>query len=158
MSLRLVISVRGGTTFTRQLLFLNLTFYLPWTKYVFNYTAPNVDSAKLVFALENDPDFWYLDDVSVKNSSGIQLLSNGDFETGDLTGWIYCNPKNASNSGTVSTDNPNTGWYSYGDGSVGSSDYLSQSFAVRANRTYSVAFWLQSISTNGTFASIYITA
>jgi hypothetical protein len=125
---------------------------------VFNYTAPNVNIAKISFALQNDPDFWYLDDVSITNSSGVQLLSNGNFEAGDLTGWSYCNPKNATNSGTVSMTNSHTGWYSYEDGSVGSSDYLSQSFTVRPNKTVTVRFWLQSSSINGTYASVFITA
>ncbi|CAF0759589.1 unnamed protein product [Adineta steineri] len=126
--------------------------------YSFNYTAPNITSAKLMFALRDDPDYLYLDDVSVTNSSGIQLLSNGGFELDTLSGWTYCNPSNAPSSGAISLGNSHSGSYSYMDGSVGSSDYLSQTFAVVPNNIYSITFWLSSSSTSSTFALVTIGA
>ncbi|CAF4226089.1 unnamed protein product [Adineta steineri] len=120
--------------------------------------APNITSAKLMFALRNDPAYWYLDDISVTNSLGIQLLSNGGFELGTLSGWTYCNPSNAPSSGAISSANSHTGSYSYTDGSVGSSDYLSQTFAVVPNNIYSVTFWLTSSSNSATFALVTIGA
>jgi hypothetical protein len=110
-----------------------------------------------MFALQDDPSFWYLDDVSVTNSSGDQLIVNGGFETSDLTGWAYCNPSNAVSSGIVSSAIPHSGSYSYKDGSVGASDYLSQTFAVVPNNIYSVTFWLYASSSYGTFALVTIT-
>ncbi len=65
----------GGATYSTQLLYLSLNSILPWTQYSFNYTAPNINSATIIFSLRNDPDFWYLEDVSVTNSSGNQLLT-----------------------------------------------------------------------------------
>ena len=131
---------------------------LPWTQYKFNYTAPSVTTAKLTFSLRNDPSFWYLDDVSVTNSSGGELLSNGDFEQGTLVNWNYCNPNNASSAGFVTGLVSYNGWYSYKDGSVGSPDYLSQTFSVQPNNKYSVKFWLRSDSSSMTFAWITISA
>jgi hypothetical protein len=140
-----------------QLLYLNLTAAIPWTQYSFNYTARNVSSATLTFALEDDPALWYLDDVSVTNSSGAQLIMNGGFETGNLAGWTYCNPSNATFSGIVTLSTPHSGVYSYQDGSTGTSDYLSQTFPVVPNNIYSITFWLCATSTSGTFALVTIT-
>jgi hypothetical protein len=111
-----------------------------------------------MFALRNDPSFWYLDDVSVTNSSGDQLIVNGGFETGSVTGWTYCNPSSATSPGIVSSSMPHSGSYSYMDGSVGTSDYLSQTFAVVPNNIYSVTFWLHATSNNESFALVTITS
>ncbi|CAF3874804.1 unnamed protein product [Adineta steineri] len=148
----------GSLTYVAQLLYLNVTLILPWTMYSFNYTAPTITSAKLMFALRDDPEFLFVDDVSVTNSSGIQLLSNGNFELGTLSGWTYCNPANASYSGAVSSMDPHNGSYSYADGSVGFMDYLSQSFAVVPNNIYSVTFWLSANSNSSTYALVTIGA
>ncbi len=144
--------------YTTQLLYLSLTSPIPWTKYSFNYTAPNITSATLNFALRNDPSYWFLDDVSVTNSSGNELLTNGGFEQGSLSGWTYCNPSNASYSGQVTSSTFHSGSHSYRDGSVGVSDYLSQTFTVLPNNIYSVQFWLSANSNYLTFALITITS
>ncbi len=112
-----------------------------------------------MFSFRSDPNYWYLDDVSVTNSSGQQLLSNGNFESGSLTHWVYCNPKNATDSGYVVNLNLCYGYYCYDDGSMGAFDYLSQTFNVRPNQVYTVQFWLALDSNyivNMTFASITI--
>jgi hypothetical protein len=142
-----------------QLLYLNLNAGLPWTQYSFTYKAFNINSATLMFALQDDPSFWYLDDVSVTNSSGDELIVNGGFETGNLAGWAYCNPRSATNAGTVSTSIPYSGLYSYQDGSVGASDYLSQTFPVVPNNIYSITFCLYATpsSTSATYALVTIT-
>jgi hypothetical protein len=126
--------------------------------YSYTYTAPNIDSAKLTFALRNDPVYWYLDDVSVTNSSGDELLLNGGFELGNLLGWTYCNPNSAADAGVVSSSNPHTGSYSYMDGSINASDYLSQTFAVVPNNNYLITFWLSADSTYSTFALVTVSS
>jgi hypothetical protein len=151
-------SCTGGTTYSTQLLYLSLTSNLGWTEYSFNYTAPNIASATLTFALRDDPAYWYLDDVSVTDSSNNQLLTNGDFELGSLSGWAYCNPSNAPAAGVVSSSIPHTGSYSYQDGSVGAYDYLSQTFAVIPYNTYSVQFWLYATSSSATYALVTISS
>jgi hypothetical protein len=97
-----------------------------------------------MFSFRNDPNFWYLDDASVTSSSGQQLLSNGDFGQGQgsLANWVYCNPNNASYAGTISSSYFCYSYYCYVDGSVGAFDYLSQTFNVQPNNTYTVAFLL----------------
>lgn len=103
-----------------------------------------------MFSFRNDPSFWFLDDVSVSNSSGKQFLSNGGFEQGTLTNWVYCNPSNATFAGVVTSSVHHSGTYCYSDGSVGSPDYLSQAFNVQPNTMYSVQFWLSATGTNNT--------
>ena len=112
------------------------------TYYSFNYTSPNVTTLTLIFSFRSDPNYWYLDDVSVTNSSGQQLLSNGDFEQGSLIHWVYCNPRNATFSGFISSSLVCHGNYCYADGSIGAFDYLSQTFNVLPNEVYTVQFWL----------------
>jgi hypothetical protein len=142
------------------LLYLNLNANLGWTHYIFNYTAPNATTATISFAFRNDPNYWYLDAVSVTNSSGQQLLLNGGFElnSGSLVDWVYCNPQGSTNPGSVSGANPHSGSYSYEDGSTGALDYLSQTFHVQLNGVYTVSFWLTSVGTSDVFALITISA
>jgi hypothetical protein len=149
----------AGYTHSTQLLYLNMNSYISWTYYSFNYTSPNVTTLTLLFSLRSDPNYWYVDDVSVTNSSGQELLSNGDFEQGTLANWVYCNPNNATASGYISNSHICNGYYCYKDGSIGSFDYLSQTFNVRPNQVYTVEFWLAldiNHIVNMTFASITI--
>jgi hypothetical protein len=111
-----------------------------------------------MFSFRNDPNFWYLDDVSVTNSYGQQLLSNGGFELGSLVDWVYCNPNNASHSGSVTSAVSYDGWYCYQDGSTGAPDYLSQTFNVQPNNVYTVSFWLEAVGTNMVFAWVTVSA
>lgn len=148
-------------TYSTQLLYLNMNSNMSWTLYQFNYTSPaNVTSVTLMFSFRSDPAYWYVDDVSVTDSFGQELLSNGDFEQGTFGRWVYCNPSNASHSGYISYSNVSDGFYYYCDGSVGTFDYLSQQFNVQPNKVYNVQFWLALDSShatvNATYASISI--
>ncbi|CAF1102257.1 unnamed protein product [Adineta steineri] len=111
-----------------------------------------------MFALRDDPFQWYLDDVSIMDKSGHQLLSNGGFETGDTTDWIYCNPRNATYSGHADSTCAHTASYCYLDGSVGASDYLSQTFTVAPYNNYAIKFYLSAESNSSTFAQVYVTS
>ncbi|CAF4462784.1 unnamed protein product [Rotaria socialis] len=95
---------------------------------------------ELYFSL--DPVHVQLHDIKRHNSTIPQLLVNGGFETGNLNGWVYCNPYNANYSGSVTSLVSYSGTYSYLDGSVGYSDYLSQSFSVKSQSAYSIRFRL----------------
>ena len=73
------------------------------------------------------------------------LVTNGSFETGSLTGWTE-----GGNSATVSAgpqifidNNPESGTYAVGLGSVGADGTLSQTVATTAGQTYTLSFWLQ---------------
>jgi hypothetical protein len=97
----------------------------------------------MMLALRQDPSYWCLDDISVVDPGAVQLWQNGGFEMSPLTTYYtYCNPNGASASGTISTSCVHSGSYSFYDGSVGYSDYLSQSFTTVVGTTYTISFWL----------------
>jgi len=93
--------------------------------------------------LRQDPSFWCLDDISVIGPNGVQLMQDGGFETGPLTNYyVYCNPNGATYSGYISNTCAHSGSYSFYDGSVTYSDYLSQTFTTVVGDTYNISFWL----------------
>jgi hypothetical protein len=126
----------------------------PYQQYAYNYVAI-ANQTRITFALHEDVGYFALDDISVRSTSApsVELLTNGDFETGNLSSWIYCNPTGSSNSGTLEQTSDNFtaqgqnysahgGNYYYVDGAIGQADYLSQMFATNIGQMYNISFWL----------------
>jgi len=114
----------------------------PYTYYEYLFVATST-STTMMFALRQDPSYWCLDDISV-DDNGTEMWQDGGFENSPLTQYYtYCNPNGASSSGTISTSCVHSGSYSFYDGSVGYSDYISQSFATVIGATYNISFWLE---------------
>jgi hypothetical protein len=111
----------------------------------------------LAFQLRNDPSYWYIDDVSVY-TKGVQMLVNGGFESGSVSpGWTVTLPYGVCGAaGSVTSNIPHTGSYSFMDGSVGCADQLSQSFAVIAGQVYVVSFWIE-MGGSGSAISVSVT-
>lgn len=57
-----------------------------YTDYTYSYTA-TLAQTYITFEFRQDPAYWGLDDVSVTDSGGTNLVGNGGFETGNLTDW-----------------------------------------------------------------------
>jgi hypothetical protein len=119
----------------------NMTLF-SYTYYTYSYVAA-YNSTTMMLALRQDPSYWCLDDISVVDPNGVQLWQDGGFEMSPLTTYYtYCNPNGAAASGVISTQCVHSGSYSFYDGSVTYSDYLSQAFTTVVGDTYTISFWL----------------
>jgi len=49
-----------------------------YTEYTYTYTA-TMAKTWLTFEFRNDPSFWALDDISVTNAGGTNVIVNGGF-------------------------------------------------------------------------------
>ena len=119
-----------------------------YTDYTYSYTA-TLAQTYITFEFRQDPAYWGLDDISVKNSGGTNLVGNGGFETGDLTDWTLIGTQGLDAAGEVSsgspgtsTENSHSGSYFFSDGAVGGVDGIYQSFNTVVGQTYTANFWL----------------
>ncbi|CAF4174221.1 unnamed protein product [Rotaria sp. Silwood2] len=130
----------------------NCTVRSSYVQYTYTYVAI-ANTTGITFALRDDIYYFSLDNITVWNNAApnTQLLLNGGFKTGILTPWIYCNPQNASHAGQLETGNVSDGYYTYMpysgsnfylDGSVGNTDYLTQTFSTKIGDTYTISVWL----------------
>ncbi|MEN6374534.1 MAG: hypothetical protein ABFD75_07115 [Smithella sp.] len=74
----------------------------------------------------------------------INLVQNGGFETGDLTGWSWTGSNDPSINGVI-TGYQHSGSYSAYFGEESLLGYLSQSIYTTSGQTYKVTFWLQNL-------------
>ncbi|CAF4163284.1 unnamed protein product, partial [Adineta steineri] len=107
-----------------------------WTLYTCSYLAPISTNLTLQFTfVVGHKGDWYLDDISVKDPTSIEMLTNNNLETNPaLTGW------GAISGGAISTDESHSPNHSFdvpsGSGSI------SQSFGAIGGQVYTVTFWL----------------
>jgi hypothetical protein len=117
-----------------------------YTCHYFAWTASTTGSVTLAFQFRNDPNYWYMDDVSVSNET-TELLVNGDFESGSLSpDWTTSTPNGQCSGSTgayLVSSSCRSGSYCLSDGCCGCSDQVSQSFAVTTGQIYFISFWLQ---------------
>ncbi len=102
-------------------------------------------------------DYWLLDSVSVNHTNAsTNVLINGGFETGSLTGWTqYCATNancGAGDYGQITTGTAcYSGAYCYMDKCFPSSqfDYLIQSFTTVNGDYYIISFYLMNVGGGG---------
>ena len=68
----------------------------------FNYIAI-ANITRITFALRRDSGYFGIDDVSIQNAAvpGIELLTNGGFESGNFSSWIHCVQIGSTSSGSI---------------------------------------------------------
>jgi hypothetical protein len=125
---------------------------LVYTSLSFNYIAiANV--TRITFALRRDFGYFGIDDVSIKNATalGIELLSNGGFETGNFSSWTHCVQSGSTAYGSVQSTSSGisyggynfvarSGTYFYLGGATVNAEYLSQTFPSIIGNTYIFSF------------------
>lgn len=85
--------------------------------------------------------------AAVSANAGTELVANGGFETGDLTGWDLTGfPGFSLVAQDSSTSNTSFAWMA---GAVGSYGFLSQNIQTVAGRTYSLSFDVFNDTTSG---------
>jgi hypothetical protein len=121
-----------------------------------SFTAA-LSSTTITFAFRDDPAFIYFGNASLVNnttSSG-NLLVNGDFATGDLTGWTFANIYGAIFAGYVKTcDGFSPSAHCWYDGSVGAYDAIAQVVATNPGDNYTLSFYYTESSAQGVFSDI----
>ena len=148
------------------LIFNLTTSSVPASYTLFTYGFNATDSSSgIVFVMQGDyvsgSRFFYLDDVSVNRTSiNTNILINGDFETGDLTGWIqFCNTNTncggSGRAGRISTSGFCSGSACYVDrcDSPGNFDYLMQLFPTVSGEYYVVSFYIRSRVNGGNWTA-----
>ncbi|CAF1155195.1 unnamed protein product [Adineta steineri] len=106
-----------------------------WTLFNCTYMSAISGNLTLKFTMttSNKHD-WYLDDISVKDSSSVEMLTNGDFESSPtLTGW------NTGSGGTISTTQAHLSSHSF---YASSSTSISQSFSAISGVIYTISYWV----------------
>ncbi len=135
-----------------------------YTLYSYTFTATG-SSATLTFAGTGDAggpahNYFLLDSISVNHTSvQTNVLINGGFETGDLTGWtMFCNTSSNCNGayyGQVTTNQCYQGNYCYKD-YCHNYDYLTQSFTTVSGDSYLISFYIMP-NANAAPQVIYVT-
>jgi len=74
------------------------------------------------------------------SASATELVTNGGFETGSLSGWTLTGSTDHSN---VVTSPVHSGAYAYSNGAVGGAGVLSQVVNTVAGQSYDFSFWLR---------------
>ena len=111
-----------------------------------------------MFCFLNRQHYWALDDVSIKHSrNGTQLLTNGGFETGTWSPWIYycINYYGSGMHSSGSGYSPRTGTYFYYDAQYSIPDGIFQNITMIPGENYTISFFLANPS-GGNFSLVVV--
>lgn len=148
----------GWSNFTTLYDCGNCNSLTSYTQFTHSFTATSTRT-RISFAFQQDKSCFGLDDVSIQRvlTPGTELLQNNGFETGELTGWTYCNATNptgttevVSGSTSVSCGGPfgrvKVGNFAFYESSIGAdASYLSQIVNTTIGDAYTVSYWFYKI-------------
>jgi len=121
-----------------------------FNKYSVHVTATDTGTT-LSFFFRQDQNRWLFDDVSfTDDSGGGNLVVNGGFATGNLSGWDYVRPSGGVwDTGWVGGISPNpdpTNFpndnYCWNDPATDGADGLEQTISTKIGDSYTLSFWL----------------
>ncbi|UJR20278.1 hypothetical protein I4U23_023409 [Adineta vaga] len=127
------------------------TYKLNTYDYVATYDGVGI--LEFGFTADSYKDYWYIDDISLQdlNESNSEMLTNGDFENGDLSGWeSSCTDKcrRGPSIGSITTTSCYKGTYCYRDSCGKGYNFLRQSFQTKTNHVYTLSFWILCVNQN----------
>jgi hypothetical protein len=111
-----------------------------WTMKTYSYMAVTSTNLTLQFFFQTDNKHdWFVDDISVKDPTSVEMLTNGDFESNpSLTGWASGSCSSIATS-SAEFHSPNRScWVPCN----GPGPWISQSFSAIGGQVYNVTFWL----------------
>ena len=119
-----------------------------WKKYSVTFNTGDYTSIYVGMMAGNSGGSAIVDDISLEKEEVVveNLSTNGDFETGNLTGWTKYQSTAVSNS---AARNGNYGVSIKGPGDWGGT--LDQQVSVVAGRTYQISFWYRAVSNGMNF-------
>ena len=119
-----------------------------WKKYSVTFNTGDNTSIYVGMMAGGNGGSAIVDDISLEKETAVveNLSTNGDFETGDLTGWTKYQSTAVSSSAALNG--------SYGVSVKGPGDWggtLDQQVSVVAGRTYQISFWYRAVSNGMNF-------
>ena len=119
-----------------------------WQDYELTVNSGTVNPAIVLFTSgyeAGNAPIYYIDNVKIVETVDPALIGkvvNGDFETGDFTGWEH------HQSSAISTDAHSGSYAANIKGNGGWGGMLDQTIPVNAGKAYEITFWLQ-VNANG---------
>ncbi|CAF3829885.1 unnamed protein product [Adineta steineri] len=142
--------------------------FMTYTKYTSTFTASST-LATLSFIIMGEGGngavhYWLIDDVIVNHTNAnANVLTNGGFETGDLSGWTQfcnttanCDGKSNGNYAHTTTSSCHAGTYCVYDSCL-DTDYLEQSFSTVVGDYYIISYYLRNGNTDAGPIAMYVT-
>ncbi|CAF0745296.1 unnamed protein product [Adineta ricciae] len=134
-----------------------------YENYTFSFQAPS-STTKILFSFSaHHNKGWYLDDVSVRNANGDELILNGNFSTSNLTNWTELCSMNCSGPATRNTSGVTNSCGSgsstpcyYGECDPPTYIFLLQSVSTLSGHVYTLRFLLAVKSSEAN--SVFITS